>query len=171
MQPQILSGRRFGLTADTHDVLVDWPAVAAALEAAWGPVDAILHCGDITSPKALETLAARAPVFATRADDDPPAQPPVLTDGPRLLEAGCVRIGLIFSLGDGPPNAATVGRLFDAPIDVCIWGGTHEASVCEIDGVLFVNPGSPSLAKTRTAAVLTVQEGRASADIVPVGGV
>jgi uncharacterized protein len=171
MQPQILSGRRFGLTADTHDVLVDWPAVAAALEVAWGPVDAILHCGDITSPKALETLAARAPVFATRADDDPPAQPPVLTDGPRLLEAGGVRIGLIFSLGDGAPDAATVGRVFDAPIDVCIWGGTHEASVREIDGVLFVNPGSPSLAKTRTAAVLTVQEGRAAADIVPVGDV
>jgi uncharacterized protein len=170
MQPQILSGKRFGLTADTHDVLVDWPGVAAALAAAWDPVDAILHCGDITSPVALETLAARAPVFATRSADDPPSQPPVLTDGPRLLEAGGVRIGLVFSLGDEPPDAATANRLFDAPIDVCVWGGTHEASIREIDGVLFVNPGSPSLAKTRTAAVLTVKDRRASASIVAVAG-
>jgi putative phosphoesterase len=171
MQTQVLSGRRFGLTADTHDLLVDWPAVAAALESAWGPVDAILHCGDITSPTALETLSAHAPVFATRAADDPPAQPPVLTEGPRLLEADGVRIGLIFSVGDEPPDASTARRLFDAPIDVCVWGGTHDASVREIGGVLFVNPGSPSLAKSRTAAVLTVEDGRVSADIVAVAGV
>jgi putative phosphoesterase len=170
MQTQALPGSRFGLTADTHDVLVDWPAVAAALEAAWGPVDAILHCGDITSPQALETLAARAPVFATRAVDDPPARPPLLTDGPRLLTADGVRIGMLFSLGDGPPDAATARRVFDAPVDVCVYGGTHEASVREIDGVLFVNPGSPSLAKTRTAAVLTIEGGRASAEIVGVAG-
>jgi putative phosphoesterase len=170
MQPHALPGRRFGLTADTHDVLVDWPAVAGALTAAWGPVDAILHCGDLTSARALETLAERAPVFATRSDDDPPANPPTLMEGARLLAADGVRIGLVFSLGDGPPDAGAARRIFGEAIDVCVHGGTHEASVREIDGVLFVNPGSPSLAKTRTAAVLSVQDGRATADIVELDG-
>jgi len=35
--------------------------------------------------------------------------------------------------------------------------------------VLFVNPGSPSLAKQRTAAVLMVDGGRVSAEIVDIG--
>ena len=43
-----VAGRRFGLTADTHDDLVDWPAILASLKAAWGEVDGVLHCGDLT---------------------------------------------------------------------------------------------------------------------------
>jgi predicted phosphodiesterase len=97
MQATPVSGRRFGVTADTHDDLCDWPAVLAGLTAAWGRVDAILHCGDVTSPLALETLAAIAPVYATRSDGDPPAAPPQLDDGPRLLALDGVRVGLTFA--------------------------------------------------------------------------
>jgi putative phosphoesterase len=168
MQLQMLPGRRFGLTADTHDVLVDWPAVSAALATAWGPIDAILHCGDLTSPAALTTLAEQAPVFATRNAGDPPAQPPLLTDGPRLFVADGVRIGMIFTIGEGGPSEATCADIFGEPIDVCVYGGTHEANVAQVGGVLFVGPGSPSLAKRHTAAVLTVEHGRAAATIVDV---
>jgi predicted phosphodiesterase len=52
-------------------------------------------------------------------------------------------------------------------VAACIYG-THEAHLGEIGGVLFVNPGSPSLAKTRTAAVLSIDNGRASAQIVQI---
>src|SRR6266508_3968116 len=140
-----LAGRRFGLVADTHDVLVDWADALARLRAAWGHLDAILHCGDLTSPAA-------------------PA-PPVLTDGPRLFAVGGVRVGLLFSLGKAPPDETTAARIFGAPIDVCVYGGTHESGIAEMGGVLFVNPGSPTLAATRTAATLTIENGRASAHI------
>ena len=163
-----LLGRRFGLVADTHDVLVDWPDALARLHDAWGAVDAILHCGDLTSPAALETLAAIAPIYATRNDGDPPAAPPAIAEGPRLFAIGGVRVGLIFSLGQAPLDQTAATRAFGGPIDVCVHGGTHEASIAELGGVLFVNPGSPTLAKTRTAATLTIENGRASAQIVEI---
>jgi hypothetical protein len=163
-----VAGRRFGLTADTHDDLVDWPAILAGLKSAWGDVDAVLHCGDITTAAALDSLATVAPVYATRNDGDPAAAPPSLLDGPRVLNLDGARIGLTFNLDAAAMSPAGAAALFGGPVAACIYGGTHEAKVSEAGGVLFVNPGSPSLAKARTAAVLTIEGGRASAEIVPI---
>ncbi len=164
-----VSGRRFGLTADTHDDLVDWPTIFAGLKAAWGEVDGVLHCGDISSMAALAGLAGVAPTYATRNDGDPPPAPPLLCDGPRVLTLGALRVGLTFNLAEEARSAAGAATFFGGPVAACIYGGTHEASVAEVDGVLFVNPGSPSLAKRRTAAVLTADAGRLSAQIVDIG--
>ena len=166
MSQTVASGRRFGLTADTHDDLVDWPVILAALKASWGGIDAILHCGDITSAAALDSLAAIAPVFATRSDGDPPADAPRLSDGPRVLNVDGVRVGLTFALPEEAKTAEGAARLFGEPVAACIYGGTHAAEVGDRGGVLFVNPGSPSLAKLRTTAVLTIEAGRASAEII-----
>jgi putative phosphoesterase len=163
-----VTGRRFGLTADTHDDKTDWPAVLTALKSAWGPVDGVLHCGDITSADALATLGVVAPIYATRSSSDPPAAPPALVDGPRVLSVEGVRVGLTFSLDEAAKSAEGAARLFEGPVAACVYGGTHQASVVPIDGVLFVNPGSPSLAKTRTAGLLTVEDGRARAQIVVI---
>ena len=163
-----ISGTRFGLTADTHDELVDWPSTVSALKSAWGSVDAILHCGDLTSPAVLQSLAAVAPIYATRSEGDPPASLPTLANGPRVLEIEGLRIGLTFKL---PANAMSPGasaELFDGPVAACVYGGTHESRVHEIDGVLFINPGSPSLSKARTAAVLSISNRRALAEIIPI---
>jgi len=163
-----VSGKRFGLTADTHDELVDWPSTVSALKAAWGGVDAILHCGDLTSPAVLQSLAAVAPIYATRSEGDPPASLPTLANGPRVLEIEGLRIGLTFKL---PANAMARGasaELFGGPVAVCVYGGTHESRIDEVDGVIFVNPGSPSLAKARTAALLSISNRRALVEIVPI---
>jgi len=169
MDETIVLGRRFGVTADTHDVLVDWPKVAASLSGVWGPVDGVLHCGDLTSPAALDELVKLGPVYATRSQDDPPPAPPTLSDGPRVLSVAGVRVGLTFALPDEARTAAGAARLFDGPVSVCLYGGTHEAHVGQSDGVAFVNPGSPSLAKVRTTAVLTIDAGRASVEIFEIG--
>jgi putative phosphoesterase len=166
MDETVVVGRRFGVTADTHDVLVDWPQVVAGLRGVWGDVDGVLHCGDLTSPAALDRLGELAPVYATRSGDDPPAQPPRLTDGPRVLSVAGVRVGLTFALPDGAKTAQGAARLFGGPVAVCIYGSTHEAHVGQSEGVAFVNPGSPSLAKVRTAAVLIIDAGRASVEVI-----
>ena len=169
MDATLVSGRRFGLTADTHDDLCDWPKVLAALTAAWGPVDGVLHCGDVTTAAALDALEAVAPVYATRNEGDPPPALPRLADGPRVLSVDGVRVGLVFNLPESACTPGGAAAFFGGPVAACIFGGTHEPSLAEADGVLFVNPGSPSLAKTRTAAVLTLAGGRASAEIVAIG--
>jgi len=163
-----VAGRRFGLTADTHDALVDWPAILDRLREAWGEVDGVFHCGDLSSAAALDGLAAIAPTYATRSDGDPPAARPTLTDGPRVLSLGGVRVGLTFDLPDHAMSPAGAAALFGGPLAACLYGGTHEARLAEIGGVLFVNPGSPSLAKTRTAAILTIADGRPAAQIVTI---
>jgi putative phosphoesterase len=169
MRETAIEGRRFGITSDTHSDKRDWPATLAALLNAWGQVDAILHCGDITTTGALEDLAAAAPTFATRSSVDPPAIWPSLADGPRVLLVGEERIGLTFNLPEAAASAEGAAQLFGKPVAVCVFGGTHSAEVSERGGVLFLNPGSPSLAKVRTAAVLTLGGGRPTAEIVPIG--
>lgn len=163
-----VTGRRFGVTSDTHDNKTDWAAVLASLKAAWGMVDGVLHCGDISSAEALGSLVDIAPVYATRSTSDPPECLPTLVDGARVLDVEGVRVGLTFALAETSKSAAGVSRVFGGPVSACVYGGTHEASIARIDEILFVNPGSPSLARSRTAALLMVEDGRARAEILPM---
>jgi hypothetical protein len=129
-------------------------------------------------------LRAIAPVWATRNPaGDADASPPVLVDGPRILEVGASGIGVVFALTTDPVGAeidpvlrfpkrspeASMQMLFGGRVDVCVFGGTHAPVVASAGGTLFVNPGSPTLAKTRTVAVLTLEDGLAQVEIVPVG--
>jgi hypothetical protein len=178
-----LEGTRFALLADTHDDLVEWPAALAQIRQAVGEVDGVIHCGDLSSPAAIESLAAIAPLWGVRSAGDPPEAPPVLIDGPRIIEAGEVRIGVVCSLALEPVCAETdphlrftecdgpeaVERLFGQPVDVCVFGGTHRAEIVAAGGVMFVNPGSPTLAKQRSVAVLTVDGAAAIIDIRHLG--
>ena len=153
---------RVGLLSDSHDSFCeDWPAVVAGIGDALAGVDAILHCGDIATHAALDDLERLAPVHATRSDGDEPAQPPRLQEGPRVVELpGGHRVGLAFQR----PDVAT----FD-DVEAVVFGGTHESSVEEVGGLLWVNPGSPSLAEHRSVAVLTLGDGPARAEVVPLG--
>lgn len=165
-----ITGGRLGLVADTHDELVDWGAVQHRIAAAFDGVDGILHCGDLTSPAALEALRKVAPVLAVRSPADPDEAPPELVDGPRLIEAGELAIGLVNAL-DRPPVGARVDpvlefpelppdrvglELFGRPVQVVVFGGSHLPCLASAGGVLFLNPGSPSLAKTLTVGLLEV---------------
>ena len=38
-----------------------------------------------------------------------------------------------------------VAKLFKAPVDIVVFGRTLEAMIEEHDGILFVNPGSPTI--------------------------
>jgi uncharacterized protein len=173
-----IEGRRFGLLADTHDALVDWPTSLAAIRAALGAVDGVIHCGDLTTASAIETLTDIAPVWAVRSINDPVEALPSLTDGPRVLEVGGLRIGVVCSLGAKPIEAHTdptvrfgrvtgsdvAQRLFGTAVDVCCFGGTHRAETLATGGTLFVNPGSPTLAKQRSITVLTIDAGAVSVE-------
>jgi uncharacterized protein len=165
IEPMPLPGRRFALVADTHDIHCNWTEAVGELLQVWGDVDAILHCGDLTSPAALQTLGQIAPVYATRNDMDPPPDPPMLVDGARLFEAGDLIIGMVFSLGEGPIAPSTAESLFGRRPDVCVYGATHASHIASTGGTLFVNPGSPTLAQQRSTAILGVDGAVATVEL------
>ena len=147
---------RIGLIADTHipearDEL--WPQVFDAFR----DVDYILHAGDIYNVDLLDELAELAPLFACRGNGDDgssgrPIQPehPLLETGWELEFEG-VNVGLVHRVPvpEYPPSitvASTLERHFGhSTLDVVVFGDTHVEMVEEINGVLVVNPGSPTL--------------------------
>ena len=72
-----------------------------------------------------------------------------------------------------PPDAdlsTALETVFDAAVDVVIFGHTHYAVVEEYQGILMLNPGSPSLPKQLRrlgqVAILELEPGRKSAAIL-----
>lgn len=168
-----LEGTRFGLLADTHDDLVDWPAALARIEARLGEVDALLHCGDFCTEAAIDSLSRVAPLFAVRSGADPAPAPPVLVEGPRILEGDGFSIGLAVALTGEPVGAMTepslrfdglaadqvCPRLFGQAVDVCVFGGSHQLAVATCGKTVFLNPGSPTLAEETSLVVIAFDRG------------
>ena len=151
---------KIGLISDTHSAGSgrDLPAkVLKALDS----VDLILHCGDLECLGVLDYLETVAPVLAVRGYEDPREPGGRLADATRVVHAGGVAIGMIHDIqwpgpkiattGDGTglvlpqgQAAETLARKFGQPVDVVLFGDTHEELVCRWDGILIVNPGSPT---------------------------
>jgi putative phosphoesterase len=146
---------RIGLIADTHIPEARrelWPQVFDAFTG----VDLILHAGDIHEVRLIDELARVAPVYVARGDGDDggggrPVQPehPMLKPG-WTLELGGLLVGITHALPipEMPPRltvAGALGRLFpERRPDVVIYGDSHVEAIDTIDGVLCVNPGSPT---------------------------
>jgi len=154
---------KIGLIGDTHDAIAPFESVRDRVAEAFDGAALILHCGDLTTTGVLDSLAEIAPVVAVRSANDPPAEAPRLFDGPQVVEAGGLAIGLVNTLGDADPET-----LFGRPVDVVVHGGTHESSVETAGDRLSVNPGSPTLANEVTVAVLEISDGDPSATVVPL---
>jgi uncharacterized protein len=171
---------RIGLVSDTHGDIVHWGEIQTRLDPLLEGVDVILHCGDVGSYEVLDALSERAPVLAIRSDGDPGEREPDLISGQRVLQCGDIRIGAVFSLdavdiseeGDLCFPSFSPGQvgpsMFGGPVDVVVFGGTHQDVIAHTGGILFVNPGSPSLAARTTAGVLSIRGGVATARILPV---
>jgi putative phosphoesterase len=120
---------RVGLISDTHGLLR--PEALAFLAGS----DLIVHGGDICEPAILDALATIAPVTAVRGNNDRGAWAARLRES-ELLQAGAIWIYAIHDRAaiDIDPVAAGVA--------VVVSGHSHQPSVEERAGVLYVNPGS-----------------------------
>jgi putative phosphoesterase len=120
---------QIGILSDTHGNLRE-----DALDALQGS-DLIIHAGDVGKRDILEALEAIAPVVAVRGNMDREAwtnQLP-LSQGIQLGEISIYVLHDLLSLDLDPKTAG---------FDLIVSGHTHEPDVREIDGVLFLNPGS-----------------------------
>ncbi len=151
---------RVGLISDTHNLLR--PEAAAFLRGS----DHIVHAGDICEPAVLEALRAIAPTTAVRGNNDHGAWAEALRES-ELVEVGAVVLYAIHDIAriDIDPEAAGVR--------VVVSGHSHQPSVEERGGVLFVNPGSAGPRRFRlpiSIAELRVDGGAVSVRFAELGG-
>lgn len=173
---------RIGVISDTHMPPFD-DVVCAAVEAAFTSVDMILHAGDLVSLRVIDWLEEIAPVTAARGNNDMYLPADDRMADVHLLELAGALVGMTHVLPvrrvPDPPSVPELARQcgLDPVPDVWVFGDSHRDVVEWRDGVLLVNPGSPTSPHLRVdlpgrVAVLTIEDGRPAAEIVhlPVPG-
>jgi putative phosphoesterase len=177
--------RKIGFLADTHSSKPDGSDLPDGVLRAFRGVDLIVHLGDIGRKGILDRLQEVAPVWVPFGDDKGYVPHASRDDAP-VKTVGEGAVGLTFNLTkpdkkinvtQGAPTAisyaegalpALLQRRFKAEVRVVAFGGTHVAHTEERDGVLFVNPGSPTLPSDGqgSVAVVDLSKPRPKATIV-----
>jgi len=153
------SAMRIGLISDTHISKRGelWPQVFDLFHGA----DAILHAGDVFSPALLDELEELAPVRVARGNGDFGQQDPRLEER-CVMEFEGVTVAMLHDFPTPthrPPEMILERarqRLPDTSPDVVVYGHTHIEAIDRIDGLLFVNPGSPTLPHNKSLRLGTV---------------
>ncbi len=154
-----------GLISDTHSpAMGKHPPEEVAL--AFADVDLILHAGDIYSSMCLDWLEQIAPVLAVEVPPAPCFGDPRVARK-RVVDVGGRPVGLVHDLvilghgfevapgvmerqvGDDEPLADYLEHFFGERVEAVVFGDTHIPMVERHQGILFVNPGSPTLPRQR----------------------
>jgi putative phosphoesterase len=163
-----------GILSDTHmpsSTRDLWPEMRRAFQA----VDLILHGGDIFLSSVLDALEGIAPVLAARGNNDSPQMGPRVQEC-HILEIAGWRLGLIHDLEPEERPIPYLQRSYfqDHPVDIMVSGHTHFERLDYREGVLQVNPGSPTLPhqyspRLGTVALLDIQPTRVVTRVVRLG--
>lgn len=182
---------KIGVISDTH-IPSAGPEPPAEVVTAFAGVDLILHAGHVYVPSCIEWLERIAPVYSTESWVEGSGESLTRNGRVQVLELEGYTVGMAHELilrnipDDVLPGAldkyfprdqslaAALEQIFGRPVDIVVFGYTHEAMVEVHDGVLLVNPGSPSLVRQQvrlgTVAILEVTwEGR-EARIIDLSG-
>ena len=147
--------KRIAVLSDTHGLLR--PEVLTAIDGC----DAIIHGGDINKPEIIERLQEIAPVYVVRGNNDKAWAehiPATLT-----FQIEDCRFFLVHNKKEVPKDLTGINAV--------IFGHSHRYFEENIDGRLWLNPGS--CGKRRfdqeiTLAILTVDGGTLSAKKVVI---
>jgi len=150
---------RLGIISDTHGLL------RPEAERCLAGVDHIIHAGDIGRAEIIDRLRLIAPVTAIRGNIDTAHWAKVYpeTDTVRLDGRS---FHVVHDVHDLRIDPATDG------IDVVISGHSHRPRIAEIDGVLYLNPGSAGPRRFKlpvTLATLEITAGKLSPVIHDLG--
>lgn len=172
---------RIGLIADTHIPEARatlWPQVYDA----FAGVDRIFHGGDVHDLALLDELEKVAPVYCARGNgEDGSGGRPIQPEDPRVkyvwsMEIESLTVGLTHyvPVEDGPPGLTLdkfVARYWpEKRPDVIVSGDSHTELIAEVDGILCVNPGSPTYphnydTQYGTIGFLELDDGKAEASV------
>ncbi|HYP39391.1 MAG TPA: metallophosphoesterase family protein [Chloroflexia bacterium] len=151
-----------GVVSDTHGTL--HPRLLPVLREAG--VELILHAGDAGAYEVIGKLSGVAPVLAVRGNVDVSGRTADLPEDLRVTWEG---VDVYMTHIGGKPRI-WLPRLPNPKPGVAICGHSHIALLEEVEGVLFLNPGSagtqPRFGGMLSAALLTLAGGKASAEII-----
>ncbi len=147
-----------GVIADSHSREKGATDLPQQVLDALDGVELILHLGDMGVVASLDRLAEVAPVLALRGAHAVGTHARMVT-GTRRIECAVHAIGAVFDLAgcaptvrvdpklelDGDKSPDQIASAFGGPVAVVAHAMTHRARVERHCGMLFVNPGSPTL--------------------------
>lgn len=152
--------RVIGFLADTHSRKADGSDLPDSVLRAFKAVDLIVHLGDIGHQGILGRLGEVAPVLVPVGANKGYVAHQGQSGPIKVLHAGKAAVGLWFNLAQ-PDKKVTVGqsgidfgaepfeklmnRRFGEAVGVVAFAGTHRPLQQRHEGVLFFNPGSPTL--------------------------
>jgi hypothetical protein len=149
---------KIGVLSDTHV-----PGAASSLPPVvfeiFEGVDLILHAGDIVELSVLDELRAIAPVEAVAGNMDGAEAHRRLPER-KVLSLGRFSVGLTHGKYRIDRQHEMIRKEFGL-IDLIVYGHSHTPFWGAVDGVLFLNPGSPTdkrYAPYNSVAVLRVGE-------------
>ena len=132
---------KIGVLSDTH-----MPAIVRALPPViydiFKGVDLIMHAGDITELSVLDELRTIAPVEAVAGNMDASEVHSGLPQK-KILALGRFNVGLIHGKYRIDIQKEMIRKEFDN-VDLIVYGHSHTPFWGKVDGVYFLNPGSPT---------------------------
>ncbi|MGE5716133.1 MAG: metallophosphoesterase family protein [Acidobacteriota bacterium] len=147
-----------GVLSDTHipSAVQTLPPVIFDI---FKDVELILHAGDIVGLSVLDELRALAPVEAVAGNMDDPEVHARLPQK-KIMTLGRYRVGLTHGKYKIDVQREMIRREFDT-VDLIVYGHSHTPFWGQVDGVYFLNPGSPTdklHAPYNSVAVLEIGE-------------
>ena len=139
---------QLGLISDTHGT------VQNAVHEALAGVGCILHAGDVGSEDVLTELEAIAPVRAVLGNTDHGLALPET----RVEEFAGHRFLLHHIVDVEFPSRTVRGLLAEEQPDFVIFGHTHMPFDETLDGVRYLNPGSPNSPRGGAPATVAIVE-------------
>ena len=136
---------RLGIISDTHGLL------RPEAERCLAGVDHIIHAGDIGSDDIVDRLRLIAPVTAIRGNIDTAEWAKAYPETATVrLEGRSFHV--VHDVHDLQIEPATDG------IDVVISGHSHRVRIADVDGVLYLNPGSAGPRRFKLPVTLATLE-------------
>jgi len=139
-----------------------WPYIESA--------DHILHAGDVCDPALLDELASFAPVTVVLGNCDGYDVKHWGAQTETQLQLGAVAIGMVHDSGLAPNRRKRLLERFPQA-RVVVFGHSHLPCNEDEEGLLLLNPGSPTWARRApwpSMALLWIDAEQVDAEVIPV---
>jgi putative phosphoesterase len=146
-----------GVVSDTHG------RFPPEVETAFADMDLIIHAGDFDNGQVLSQFKELGELKAVRGNMDRQSDLMRLPKS-EVVEVGDVTIYVIHDLLDMDVNPKAAG------FQVVIHGHLHVPSSVDRQGILFLNPGSPTSPRRGSKpgiALLRIQGSRVTGELIP----